>query len=89
MLRFLFLGLFLLTASVSFGQYTLKGKVTDAETGDPIAFASVFLKGKTSGTTTDFEGNYLLKVNSIGDSLSVSYLGYTTQTKVLEKRLWN
>ena len=85
MLRFLFLGLFLLTASVSFGQYTLKGKVTDAETGDPIAFASVFLKGKTSGTTTDFEGNYLLKVSSIGDSLSVSYLGYTTQTKVLEK----
>jgi hypothetical protein len=85
MLRFLFLGLFLLTATVSFGQYTLKGKVTDAETGDPIAFASVFLNGKTSGTTTDFEGNYQLKVSSIGDSLSVSYLGYTTQTKVLEK----
>ncbi|MFZ9236213.1 MAG: DUF5686 family protein [Algoriphagus sp.] len=85
MLRFLFLGLFLLITSVSFGQYTFRGKVTDAETGDPIAFASVFLKGKTSGTTTDFEGNYLLKVNSIGDSLSVSYLGYTTQTKVLAK----
>lgn len=87
MLRFLFLALFFLTATVSFGQYTLKGKVTDAETGDPIAFASVFLKGKTSGITTDFEGNYLLTVNSIGDSLSVSYLGYTTQTKVLEKTL--
>ncbi len=83
MLRFLFLGLFLLIASVSFGQFTLKGKVTDAETGDPIAFASVFLKGKTAGITTDFEGNYLLKVSSLGDSLSVSYLGYTTQTKVL------
>lgn len=87
MLRFLFLGLFLLITSVSFGQYTLKGKVTDAETGDPIAFASVFLKGKTSGTTTDFEGNFLLKVSSIGDSLSVSYLGYTTQSKVLDKKL--
>jgi hypothetical protein len=85
MLRFLFLGLFLLISSVSFGQYTLKGKVTDAETGDPIAFASVFLQGKTSGITTDFEGNYLLKVSSIGDSLSVSYLGYTTQSKVLAK----
>jgi hypothetical protein len=85
MLRFLFLGLFLLISSVSFGQYILKGKVTDAETGDPIAFASVFLQGKTSGITTDFEGNYLLKVSSIGDSLSVSYLGYTTQSKVLAK----
>jgi hypothetical protein len=83
MLRFLLLGFFLLFASDSFGQFTLKGKVTDAETGDPIAFASVFLKGKTSGTTTDFEGNFLLKANSIGDSLSVSYLGYTTQSKFL------
>jgi hypothetical protein len=83
MLRFLFLGLFFLIASGSFAQYTLKGKVIDAETGDPIAFASVFLKGKTSGTTTDFEGNYFFKTSSIGDSLSVSYLGYTTQSKVL------
>ena len=82
MLRFLFLGLFFLIASGSFAQYTLKGKVIDAETGDPIAFASVFLKGKTSGTTTDFEGNYFFKTSSIGDSLSVSYLGYTTQSKV-------
>ena len=83
--RFLLLGLFLLLSFFSYGQYTLKGKVTDAETGDPIAFASVFLQGKTSGITTDFEGNYLLTVSSLGDSLSVSYLGYTTQTKALEK----
>jgi hypothetical protein len=83
--RFLLLGLFLLLSFFSYGQYTLKGKVTDAETGDPIAFASVFLQGKTSGITTDFEGNYLLTVSSLGDSLSVSYLGYTKQTKALEK----
>jgi hypothetical protein len=83
--RFLFLGLFLLLPFLSHGQFTLKGKVTDAETGDPISFASVFLKGKTSGITTDFEGNYLLTVTSLGDSLSVSYLGYTTQTKALAK----
>ncbi len=83
--RFLLLGLFLLLSFFSYGQYTLKGKVTDAETGDPIAFASVFLQGKTTGMTTDFEGNYLLTVTSLGDSLSVSYLGYTTQSKALEK----
>ena len=85
MLRFLFLGFFFLWTSVSFGQFTLKGKVTDAETGDPIAFASVFQKGKTSGITTDFEGNYFLQVSSLADSLSVSYLGYSTQSKVLTK----
>ena len=81
--RFLFLGFFLLLSFFSYGQYILKGKVTDAETGDPIAFASVFLKGKTSGITTDFEGNYLLTVTSLSDSLSVSYLGYSSQSKAL------
>ena len=85
MLRFLFVGFFFLWTSVSYGQYILKGKVTDAETGDPIAFANVFLEGKTSGTTTDFEGNYLLSASSIGDTLRVSYLGYTTQSKALSK----
>lgn len=83
--RFLFLGLFCLLPFLSHGQFTLRGKVTDAETGDPIAFASVFLQGKTSGITTDFEGNYTFTVKVLGDSLSVSYLGYTTQSKVLGK----
>lgn len=87
MLRFLLLGFFFLWTSVSFGQFILKGKVTDAETGDPIAFASVFQKGKTSGITTDFEGNYFLQVPSLADSLSVSYLGYSTQSKVLTKEV--
>jgi hypothetical protein len=85
MRRFLFLVFFFLWTSVSFGQFILKGKVTDAETGDPIAFASVFQKGKTSGITTDFEGNYFLQVSSLADSLSVSYLGYATQSKLLTK----
>ncbi|MEY2704339.1 MAG: hypothetical protein RL407_401 [Bacteroidota bacterium] len=87
MLRSLFFGVALLLSTFCFGQFTLSGKVTDAETGDPIPFASVFLKGKTSGTSTDFEGNYLLKVSSLSDSLSVSYLGYTTQSKPLTKAL--
>lgn len=85
--RFFFFGLFLLLPFLSFGQYAIQGKVTDAETGDPIAFASVFLQGKTSGITTDFEGNYLLQVNGIGDSLRVSYLGYSSQAKALTKEV--
>lgn len=68
----------------SFGQYVIKGKVTDSETGDPIPFASVLLKGTTIGNSTDFEGNYLIESRTIPDSIQVSYLGYITLTKVLE-----
>ena len=35
----------------------IKGTVTDALTGDPIPYASVFLKGTTIGTLTDLTEN--------------------------------
>lgn len=81
---FLLLFLFLQTL-VGFSQTTIKGKVTDATTGDPIPFASVLLLGTTTGMNTDFEGNYELRTSSQVDSIQVSYLGYLTQTKALSK----
>ena len=61
----------------------VKGKITDAETGDPIPFASVRLQGTNTGISTDFEGNYLLESNNRADSLEVTYIGYISQTKVI------
>lgn len=83
MLRYFVFGVLLLFSLSSQGQYIFKGKVTDAETGDPIAFANVILKGTSVGITTDFEGNYLIESNSKSDTLQVSYLGYVTQRKPL------
>ena len=71
----------------SFAQFTIKGKVTDAQTGDPIPFASVLLKGTTTGISTDFEGNYLLSTRAISDSIQVSYLGYFSVTKSLSNEV--
>ncbi|MBB6328435.1 hypothetical protein FHS59_004078 [Algoriphagus iocasae] len=79
-LLFLLSFLFLTEASA---QFLVKGKVTDAETGDPIPFASVLLKGTTIGMNTDFEGNYSLSSQSLPDSILVSYIGYLTQSKAL------
>jgi len=83
MLRYFVFGVLLLFSLSSQGQYIFKGKVTDAETGDPIAFANVLVKGTSVGITTDFEGNYLIESNSKSDTLQVSYLGYVTQRKPL------
>ncbi len=65
-------------------QTVVKGKVTDANSGDPIPFVNIIFKGTTSGTTTDFDGNFSVKTNSPVDSLLISYIGYTTKTKVVE-----
>jgi hypothetical protein len=83
MRRVLFTAVFFLFTTSLWAQYSIKGKVSDAETGDPIAFANVILKGTTTGITTDFEGNYLIQARTLSDSLVVSYLGYIRQAKVL------
>jgi hypothetical protein len=79
----LFLFIFLVPFG-AFAQTIVKGKVTDANSGDPIPFANLIFKGTTSGTTTDFDGNYSLKTTVKVDSLVVSYMGYTTKTKKVE-----
>ena len=63
--------------------YTLTGRVTDAQTGDPVPFASVAIKGTTVGTSTNFEGFYNLKTTQKGDSLSVGSMGYRARSKAI------
>lgn len=65
-------------------QTVVKGKVTDAASGDPIPFVNIFLKGTTAGATTDFDGNYSVKTTSPVDSIEASYIGYRKRTKKLE-----
>ena len=69
----------------TFSQTTIvKGKVTDANSGDPIPFANIIFKGTTFGTNTDFEGNFTVKATGPVDSLTASYLGYHTRTKKVD-----
>lgn len=53
------------------------GTIIDEES-QPIPGVSVIVKGTTIGTTSDFDGNYLLNANN-GDVLVFSYVGYETQ----------
>lgn len=62
---------------------TLRGKVTDADTGEPLVGASILLP-KTNppiGTNTTITGTYVLEKIPVGrHQLQVSYLGYETLT---------
>ncbi|MDX5422442.1 MAG: SusC/RagA family TonB-linked outer membrane protein [Hymenobacteraceae bacterium] len=57
---------------------TLKGKVTDDQ-GQPLPGASVAIKGTTTGTITDMNGNYSLRVRSAEDVLVISFIGFERQ----------
>lgn len=59
-------------------ERTIKGMVVD-QTGAPLAGATVIIKGTSKGVSTDFDGNFELKVPDDATTLVVSYLGFITQ----------
>lgn len=70
--------LFLLFVPIfMFGQNTLTGTVTEQSTAISLPGVNVVIKNTSTGTATDFDGNYEIKVN-IGDVLVFSYVGYKT-----------
>jgi hypothetical protein len=61
------------------GQTRVNGRVTDAQTFEPVAFADIIFKGTAIGIKTDFDGNFALSGNTHSDSLVISFIGYETQ----------
>lgn len=63
----------------------ITGTVTD-EAGIALPGATVFVKGTSNGTTTDFDGNYSLTVSDGGTTIVFSYIGYVTQEQLIGNR---
>ena len=65
-------------------QEMLRGRVIDAELGEPIFSANVIVEGTTNGVTTDFDGQFLLPVSAFPVKLQVSFIGYSMQTVTVQ-----
>jgi hypothetical protein len=57
---------------------TLKGRITDNETGNPLVFASISVTESNVGIITNIDGEFTLKipVELASKNLEISYLGY-------------
>jgi TonB-linked SusC/RagA family outer membrane protein len=60
-------------------NYTLKGKVMSQTDNEALPGVSIRVQNTSTGTETDFDGNYTIQVKS-GSVLEFAYLGYATQT---------
>ncbi|MBO4453770.1 MAG: SusC/RagA family TonB-linked outer membrane protein [Paludibacteraceae bacterium] len=67
----------LLIAVSAFADFTAKGKVIDADTSEPMIGVSILVMGTSTGTVTDFDGNFELTVPDKA-TLQLSYMGYKT-----------
>jgi len=77
--RLLLVAVLLSAFQISQAQTTFKGKVMD-ESSSPIPGATVVVKGTTTGTITDLDGNYMFTTEQTGPvTLQVSYIGYSNK----------
>ena len=77
--QFLYLIIFALISNVIYSQSgELSGKIMDKEYNDILPFANVIVKETGGGTTTDFEGNYSIRLDEGVYTVSFSFIGYET-----------
>lgn len=63
-------------------ERNISGTVVDTN-GEPLIGVNVSVKGTTTGTITDFDGNYTLKVTEANPVIVYSYIGYKSQNLAL------
>lgn len=68
--------LLLLFSTLAKSQISITGSIADAETGSPLAFCSVAIKGSSKGCLANAEGNFTISVDVRKDVLIFYYLGY-------------
>ena len=66
-------------------QIEINGIVTSESDGMPLPGASVIVKGTSRGTTTDFDGKYIIKAE-VGEQLEFSYVGFVLQLITIDSQ---
>jgi iron complex outermembrane receptor protein len=78
-MRFIVMSFFIVCSVAAIAQTTVRGRVVDGESGEPVFSANVILEGTTSGVTTDFDGQFSLPIASYPAVLQVSFIGYAVE----------
>lgn len=74
---------FFLTLSISVWAGGIKGKIK-AEDGNPLAYATIFIKQTGTGAATDLEGHYEISLPSGHYDILFQYLGYEPVTRSID-----
>ncbi len=66
-------------AATAQAQTVIKGKLVDAENGEPLIGAQIRVLGEKEATVSDADGNFTLKNPRRHREITVSYLGFKTE----------
>src|SRR5690606_35484476 len=80
-MKTLFKTIMLFSCAISFAQTTVTGTVKD-NSGQPLPGANIIIDGTTTGTISDFDGNFTLTSNQEPPfTITVSSVGFEPMTK--------
>lgn len=71
------------------GTFRVAGRVMDETTGQVLQGASVFCQNTTSGTVTNADGEFSLRLSNGGYELAISFSGYETQSIRISNNMEN
>ena len=78
--KFLLLTVYLTVCSFAIFAQGVKGVIKDATTNQGVPGTSVVVEGRSSGTATDNNGNYTLRLSAGTYKIKISSVGYETTT---------
>ncbi len=77
----LLLPVLLTSFTLTYGQSTVRGKVTDAATKEPLPFSNVMINGEAGRSTiTNIDGEFFFKGQDSISSITLSRVGYRSKT---------
>jgi TonB-linked SusC/RagA family outer membrane protein len=85
----IFLGVMLIIGLAGFDvaqSQTVSGTVISAEDGEALPGVSIVVQGTTTGTSTNFDGEFSLNVPSLNETLVFSFIGYETLEEQIDGR---
>ena len=77
----------ILLPSLLFSQTTIRGKILDAASKDPIPFVNIGIKALANGTVSDENGVYQLSLLKASPQqiVTISAIGYESKTIPMEE----
>ena len=78
--KFCFTGVCCFLLHFSMAQTLVKGTVVSANDSEPMIGVAILENGTTNGCITDMDGNYSISLQNSNATLTVSFVGYKTQT---------
>ena len=80
---------FFMIGMFGFSQTTVKGNVVDQDS-QPIPGANIVIEGKSVGTVTDFDGNFVLQTSEVPPfNIRITSIGYTESVKSITQNNQN